>query len=67
MTVRRLIRAGKLQAVLITHHVKVLKASVEAFMRPRPYKPQDMGPKRGQTKNEGHQAAAESEQVGAPA
>jgi excisionase family DNA binding protein len=39
-TVRRLIHAGKIKAVLVGQNVMVVEASVTEYLRPRPYVPQ---------------------------
>ena len=40
MTVRRLIKRKRLQAVLVGPNVMVVRESLERYLRPRPYKPQ---------------------------
>lgn len=40
MTVRRMIRRKRLQAVLVGDTVMVRERSVEIYLRPRPYEPQ---------------------------
>jgi excisionase family DNA binding protein len=40
MTVRRLIKRKRLQAVLLGSRVMVVRESLERYLRPRPYKPQ---------------------------
>jgi excisionase family DNA binding protein len=44
MTVRRLIRARKLQAVLVAENVMVVERSLQDYLRPRPYAPQKPAP-----------------------
>jgi excisionase family DNA binding protein len=44
LTVRRMIRTGKLKAVLVGPNVMVLEDSVDDYLRPRPYRPQKPAP-----------------------
>ena len=44
MTIRRMIRRKRLQAVLVGDTVMVLERSVENYLRPRPYEPQKPAP-----------------------